>query len=68
VENSIGIVTALNPYIGYENATKIAGEALSTRSSVYQLVLDKGLLTKEQLDDILRPEMLTKPRVLGTTK
>ena len=64
VENSIGIVTALNPYVGYENATAIAKEARATGQSVYELVLAKGLLTKAQLDDILRPEILTQPRPL----
>ncbi len=65
VERSIGIVTALNPYIGYANATEIAREALLTGGSVYDLVLAKGLLTPEQLDQILQPEVLTKPRSFG---
>ena len=56
VKNSIGIVTALNPYIGYKNSTKIAKEALETGGSVYDLVLKNGVLTKEQLDKILSPE------------
>ncbi|TXH59850.1 MAG: aspartate ammonia-lyase [Thiothrix sp.] len=64
VENSIGIVTALNPYIGYTNATEIAQEALLTGGSVYDLVLQKGLLSKEKLDDILQPEVLTQPRLI----
>ncbi len=64
VAHSIGIVTALNPYIGYDNATKLAQEALATGGSVYDLVLRHQLLTKEQLDDILRPDMLTQPRKL----
>jgi len=64
VENSIGIVTALNPYVGYENATAIAKEAHATGRSVYELVLAKGLLTQAQLDDSLRPEILTQPRPL----
>jgi aspartate ammonia-lyase len=62
VENSIGIVTALNPHIGYVNATEVAQKALITGESVYQLVLAKGLLTKAQLDEILKPAMLTRPR------
>jgi aspartate ammonia-lyase len=62
VENSIGIVTALNPYIGYANATAVAAEAHATNGSVYQIVLEKGLLSKEQLDEILKPEVLTQPR------
>ena len=58
VENSIGIVTALNPIIGYENATAVAGEAFETGKGVVEIVLEKGLLTQEQLDDILSPEKL----------
>ncbi len=61
MNRSIGIVTALNPHIGYANATEIAQEALRTGRSVYDLVLEKKLLTKEQLHEILRPEALTKP-------
>jgi aspartate ammonia-lyase len=61
VEHSIGIVTALNPYIGYSNATEVAQEALATGRSVYDLVLEKKLLTRERLDEILRPELLTRP-------
>jgi aspartate ammonia-lyase len=66
VENSIGIVTALNPYIGYERATAVAKEAHETGKSVYDLVLAKGWLSKEQLDDLLKPEVLTQPRYMTT--
>lgn len=62
VTNSIGMVTALNPYIGYTNATEIAQEALATGKSVIDLVLEKKLLTPEQLDRILQPTALTQPR------
>jgi aspartate ammonia-lyase len=62
VENSIGVVTALNPYIGYANATAVAQEALTTGKSVYELVLEKKLLSKAQLEEILQPDVLTKPR------
>jgi len=61
MNRSVGIVTALNPYIGYANASKIAQEALRTGRSVADLVLEKKLLTKEQLGEILRPETLTQP-------
>jgi aspartate ammonia-lyase len=61
MNRSIGIVTALNPYIGYANATEVAQEALRTGRGVAELVLEKKLLTKEQLDQILKPEMLTRP-------
>lgn len=56
VINSIGIVTALNPYIGYKNSTKIAKEALETGKSVYDLVLEKELLSKDKLEEILDPK------------
>jgi aspartate ammonia-lyase len=64
VENSIGIVTALNPYIGYAHATAVAQEAHATNGSVYDIVLARGLLTKAQLEFILRPESLTTPQPL----
>ncbi len=62
LHKSIGIVTALNPIIGYENASAVAKEAYETNRGVAEIVLEKGLLSKEQLDDILRPEVLTQPR------
>jgi aspartate ammonia-lyase len=62
VENSIGIVTALNPYIGYENSSAIAKEAYASGKSVVALVLEKKLLTQAQLDEIMKPESLTRPR------
>ena len=64
VKNSIGIVTALNPVIGYEKSASIAKEALKTGGSVYELVLQKGWLTKAELDDILSPAKMTDPRQL----
>jgi aspartate ammonia-lyase len=63
VENSIGIVTALNPYIGYVNATQVAQEALVSGRGVSEIVIERCLLTRVQLDQILQPAMLTQPRV-----
>ena len=62
VEQSIGLITALNPYIGYGNATEVALEAHRSGRGVYDIVLDRGLMAKETLDAILRPEMLTHPQ------
>ncbi|MBO7069875.1 MAG: aspartate ammonia-lyase, partial [Bacteroidales bacterium] len=59
VKNSIGIVTALNPYIGYKASTKLAKEALETGGSVYDLVLEHGIMTKEKLDEALDPKAMT---------
>ena len=59
VEHSIGIVTALVPVIGYEHATSVAKEALESGRGVYEVVLTRGLLTREQLDRILDPDAMT---------
>ena len=61
VLNSIGIVTALNPTLGYENSSRIAKRALKENRSVYDLVLEEGLLTKDELDQLLKPESMIKP-------
>ncbi|KAK8839945.1 hypothetical protein M9Y10_031660 [Tritrichomonas musculus] len=61
VLNSIGIVTALNPTLGYENSSRIAKRALKENRSVYDLVLEEGLLKKEELDELLKPENMIKP-------
>ncbi|MBT3188890.1 MAG: aspartate ammonia-lyase [Anaerolineae bacterium] len=58
IDKSIGIVTALNPHIGYENASAVAAEAHQTGKGVVEIVLKKGLLSTEELDEILRPESL----------
>ncbi|HEY8330470.1 MAG TPA: aspartate ammonia-lyase [Pseudomonas sp.] len=62
VEQSIGLVTALNPYIGYENATRIAKLALDSGRGVLELVREEGLLDEDLLADILRPENMIAPR------
>ena len=61
VENSIGLVTALNPVLGYEKSSEVAAEALKTGGSVIDIVLEKGYLTQEELDEFLKPENMTKP-------
>ena len=61
VEKSIGLVTALVPWLGYKSANELAKEALSSGESVYSLVLSKNLLSKEKLDQILVPENMLRP-------
>lgn len=61
VHHSIGIVTALNPYIGYEHSSNIAKKALETGRSVYELVLEEGILSQEELDTILDPKNMVRP-------
>lgn len=59
VKNSIGIVTALNPYIGYKTSSKVAKEALATNRSIYDIILEQNIMSKEELDKALDPkEML----------
>ena len=62
VERSIGIVTALNPYIGYANATEVAAEAFRSGRGVAEVVIERGLMSPEQLAEVLRPEVLTRPQ------
>lgn len=66
VESSIGLVTALNPVLGYEVCTSLAKEALASNRGVYELVLEKKLLSKEELDRLLAPENMLQPRRRGT--
>lgn len=62
VENSIGLVTALNPVLGYEVSTQLAKEALDTNRGVYELALEKNLISKEELESLLKPENMIRPR------
>ena len=64
VEHSIGLITALNPYIGYDNATRIAKQALETGCGVLELVRAEQLLDDDLLADILRPEHMIAPRLV----
>lgn len=62
VRNSIGIVTALNPHIGYKKSTAIAKKALQTGRGVYDIVIEEGILTEEQLQEILDPKHMIGPQ------
>lgn len=69
VENSIGLVTALNPVLGYETCSALAKEALEKDKGVYELVIEKKLLSKTELDEILKPENMIRPsRMQGKKK
>lgn len=63
-EASPSLATALNPYIGYQTAAEIAKESLATGRSVRELVLERGLMSEELLDEVLQPDALTVPRPL----
>ncbi len=65
VNNSVGIITAINPHVGYETAAAIAKEAIQSNRPVSDIVLEKGVLTAEELDTILHPFEMTKPGIAG---
>ena len=65
VENSVGIITALCPHVGYEKAAQLAKQAIETGASVRKLILDEGLLDQAALDKILDPYSMTEPGISG---
>ena len=65
VDHSVGVITALLPHIGYEQSAMLAKEAYNSGRPIRDVVLEKGLLTKEQLDHFMSPEQMTRP---GITK
>ncbi|PAQ15665.1 aspartate ammonia-lyase [Bacillaceae bacterium SAOS 7] len=65
VNNSVGIITAINPHVGYEIAASIAKEAIDTGKSVRDICVARGVLTHEQLDIILHPYEMTDPGISG---
>lgn len=68
VQNSIGLVTALNPYIGYQNSSRIAKKAFATGRAVLDLVREENLLNESVLQEILKPENMIAPRLLTKEK
>ena len=65
VENSIGIITALSPHVGYEKAADISKKALQTGTPVRSIILQEGLLDETELDHILDPVRMTEPGISG---
>ena len=65
VENSVGIITAICPHVGYQKAADIAKKAMHTGEAVRELILQEGLLTEEELNKILDPIQMTKPGIPG---
>jgi aspartate ammonia-lyase len=65
VEQSVGIITAINPHVGYETASVVAREAIITGRPVREIVLEQGILTEEELDVILNPQEMTRPGIAG---
>lgn len=65
VDESLGVVTALNPHIGYETASKLAKESLVTGQSVKELCIEQGYLTRSEIEEILDPLEMTTPGIAG---
>jgi aspartate ammonia-lyase len=65
VDGSVGVITAINPHVGYETAARIAREAIDTGKPVRELILRERVLTSEQLDAILDPYEMTSPGIAG---
>lgn len=65
VENSIGIITAINPYIGYQKAADIAKKALKTGEPVRDLILEEKIMDEEELNRVLDPVHMTEPGISG---
>ena len=59
IERSVGIVTALNPVLGYEKTTELAKEALATDKGILELIREKNLLTEEQIRELMNPATMT---------
>jgi len=65
VDQSFGVVTALNPHLGYEVAAQLVKEALKTGATIKELILERQLLTEEEIEDILDPIQMTTPGIAG---
>ena len=65
LDKSVGVVTAMLPHIGYENSAMIAKEAYNTGKPVRQVILEKGLISKEKMEKILSPKEMTTPGIAG---
>ena len=60
METTVGIVTALNPVIGYEKATELAGEAYKSGKGIIEIIRERNILTEKQIADLLDPVKLTQ--------
>ena len=65
VNRSVGVITAINPHVGYETAAQIAKKAIETKRPVRELILEAGVLTNEEIDKILNPYEMTDPGISG---
>ena len=65
VENSIGVITAICPHVGYEKAAEIAKKAMKTGESIRNLILREGLLSEKEMETVLDPVNMTEPGISG---
>lgn len=65
VNKSVGLITAINPHVGYEKASQVAKEALKSKRPIRDIILEQGILTEEELKIILDPQEMTNPGIAG---
>ena len=65
VDASVGVVTALLPHIGYENSAMLAKEAYNSGRPIRDIILEKGILSQERLEEIMSPMAMTTPGITG---
>lgn len=65
VDQSFGIVTALNPHLGYDVAAQLVKEATATGMTIKELILERNLLTRDEMNEILDPVQMTSPGIAG---
>ncbi|MBS6543328.1 MAG: aspartate ammonia-lyase, partial [Veillonella sp.] len=66
LNRSVGIVTALLPHLGYETASSLAKEAYTTGRAIRDIILEKGLLTEDEINHIISPKEMTLPGISGS--
>ncbi|MBP2031508.1 aspartate ammonia-lyase [Clostridium algifaecis] len=67
LNNSVGMITALTPYIGYKTSAKIAKEAINTGKSIKEIILEKNILRHDEYDDFINPSRMVKPEYIRKT-
>ena len=65
VDASVGVVTALLPHIGYETSAMLAKEAYNSGRPIKEIILEKGIMTQEKLDEVMAPMSMTTPGITG---
>ena len=65
LDRSVGVVTALLPHIGYEQSAQLAKEAYSSGRPIREIILEKGIMSEERLNEVMSPMAMTSPGIVG---